>query len=68
MKDVFAGYWRYEVVVYRGDDIIETGTIRQIAEKWNVQKRYIYWLTMPTAHRRADSRKNKSTGLRAIRV
>lgn len=64
----FQGWWRQEVIIYRGDDVVERGTVKEIAERWNCQKRYIYWLTMPVAHRRADIRKDQTKALRAIAV
>ncbi len=54
----YSQYWNKEVTLYRGDEIIATGTIKDLAEKRKVRKDTIYWLTMPTAYRRAASRKN----------
>lgn len=62
------GYWRSDVVLYRGDEIIDQGTIKEVAERRGVRKDTIYWLTMPTAHRRADKRKDQTKGMRAIAV
>lgn len=62
------GYWRYEIALYRGDDIIDTGTVAEIADRRGVQKLTIYYYLQPIAGKRADGRKNKSTGLRAVRI
>lgn len=61
-------YWNREVVLYRGDEIVDQGTIKEIAERRGVRKDTIYWLTMPTAHRRADKRKDQSKAVRAVVV
>lgn len=61
-------YWRREVVLYRGDDIIDQGTIKELAERRGVRKDTIYWMTMPTAARRADTRKKQDKALRAVMV
>lgn len=62
------GYWRKEVAVYRGDDIIDQGTIKEVAERRGVRKDTVYWATTPTGHRRADQRKDQSKALRVILV
>lgn len=61
-------YWGYEIALYRGEEIIDTGTIQEIAERRGVQKLTIYYYLMPVAGKRADSRKDKRTGLRAVRI
>jgi hypothetical protein len=61
-------YWKYEIALYRGDDEIDHGTIEEIADRRGVQKLTIYYYLMPVAGKRADSRKNKSSGLRAVRT
>lgn len=61
-------YWKYEISLYRGDEMIDSGTIEEIADRRGVQKLTIYYYLMPIANKRADSRKNKSTGFRAVRI
>lgn len=61
-------YWKYEIALYRGDEIIDSGTVEEIADRRGVQKLTIYYYLMPIASKRADSRKNKNTGLRAVRT
>lgn len=67
-REPFQGYWNYEIALYRGDDIIDTGTVKEIADRRGVQKLTIYYYLMPVAGKRADSRKNKTAGLRAVRI
>jgi len=64
--ETLQGYWRTEVALYKGDDLIDQGAIKELAERRGVQKATIYWMTMPTASRRADTRKNQSKALRAV--
>lgn len=65
-REPFASWWNYEIALYSGDELIDTGTIREVAERRGVQKMTIHYYLMPTAHRRADQR--KKSGLRAVRV
>lgn len=67
-REQYRQYWNYEIALYRGDDIIDTGTIKEIAERRGVQKLTIYYYLMPVASKRADSRKNSQAGLRAVRI
>lgn len=67
-REPVQAYWKYEIALYRGDDIIDTGTIQEIAERRGVQKLTIYYYLMPIAGKRADSRKDKRAGLRAVRT
>ena len=63
----YAGWWNREIMLYCGDELIDQGTIKEIAERRNVRKDTIYLYTLPTAPRRAAKRKNKTTkGLVAI--
>lgn len=65
-REPFSQTWNYEIVLYKGDEIIDTGTIREVAERRGVQKKTILYYCMPAGHRRADRR--KGTGTRAVRV
>lgn len=67
-REPFQGYWNREVVLYRGDEVIDQGTIKEVAERRGVQKMTIYFYTTPTGGHRADSRRDKTTGLRAVLV
>jgi hypothetical protein len=52
-----------EVTLYRGEEIVDFGTIKELAERRKVSKDYIYWLTTPTAARRAEKSKNPQSRL-----
>ena len=61
-------WWGWEITIYRGDDIIETGTIKDIAERRGVLKATIRWYLTGAGKRRADSRKDQSKAVRAVRL
>lgn len=67
-KERRQAYWRYEIALYRGDEIIDTGTIEEVADRRGVQKLTIHYYLMPIAAKRAAARKDKSTGLVAVRI
>lgn len=54
---------RKEVTLYRGEEVIATGTIKELSEQRKVTPEYIYWLTMPFASRRAAGRKDPSRAI-----
>lgn len=62
------GYWRYEIMLYRGEEVVDQGTVQEIAERRGVQKLTIYYYLQPIAAKRAAARKNKTAGLVAVRV
>lgn len=64
----FQGWWNREVVLYKGEDIVMQGTIKQVAEWRGVRKDTIYWMTMPTAERRKAKFKDQSKVWRAVAV
>ena len=64
----FRKFWQYEIALYRGDELIDNGTIKEIAERIGVRKDTIYWYTTPAGYRRADSRKDQSQAVRAVRI
>jgi hypothetical protein len=66
--DPFRSLWRQEIALYRGDELIDSGTIKEIAERRGVRKDTIYWYTTAAGHRRADRRKDQSQAVRAVRV
>lgn len=39
-------------VLYKGDDIVSSGTIQEIFEKTKIKISHLVWLTYPTAARR----------------
>jgi hypothetical protein len=60
--------WNYEVTLYRGDEIIDSGTIKEIAERRGVRKDTIRWYLTGAGLRRADARKDQSRSIRAVRI
>lgn len=40
--------------VYRGDELIVLGTLRECAERLGVSEKTVRWLSYPAAHRRAE--------------
>lgn len=64
----YQGWWKKEVVLYRGDEIIDQGTIQEVAERRGVRKDTIYWMTMPTAERRKALHKDQSKVHRVVVV
>lgn len=47
-----------EVAVYRGDELLCMGTIRECAKKLNVLEATIYFYLMPSYQRRIAKRRN----------
>ena len=64
----FRSYWREEVVLYRGDDIIDSGTIQEIADRRGVLKSTIRWYLTGAGFRRAERRKDQRKAIRVVRV
>ena len=52
-----------EVTLYRGDEILATGTVKELSKLRKVTPGYIYWLTMPYASKRAERRKDPSRAI-----
>lgn len=52
--------------IYKGDRFIDVGTASELSERMGCPMKYIYWLTSPAAHRRAEG--NESTYTVAFRV
>ena len=48
-----------EYALYKGEDCLAIGTIKEIAEKMNVKYRTILFYTMPTYKRRCKKSKNR---------
>ena len=65
--DRFSGAWNYEIALYKGDELIDQGTVREVAERRGVQKLTIRYYLTPAGHRRADKHKD-GNGLRAVRT
>jgi hypothetical protein len=57
-----------EYAVYKGDELLVMGTAEVCAEEMNVKPEYIVWMTMPTAKRRLEKRKNPGKCTTAVRL
>lgn len=66
VREPYSQAWNYEVAVYRGDDLIHSGTIREVAELMGVQKRTICYHLTPSGNRRANRMKKQDKILRII--
>jgi hypothetical protein len=57
-----------EYAVYKGDELLVMGTAEECAKEMNVKPEYIVWMTMPTARRRLEKRKNPGRCTTAVRL
>ena len=48
-----------EYALYKGEECLAIGTIKEIAKKMNVKERTIYFYTMPTYKKRCKKSKNR---------
>jgi hypothetical protein len=64
----YSSTWNYEIALYRGDELIDSGTIKEIAERRGVRKDTIRWYLTGAGQRRADARKDQSRSMRAVRI
>lgn len=64
----YASWWKLEIILYRGDDIIAQGTIKEVAEQLGVRKDTVYWYTTGAGYRRAARVKDQSKARRAVVV
>lgn len=46
-----------EYAMYRGEEFLDVGTLPYLATKWHKSIDNLRWLSYPTAHRRAKSRR-----------
>jgi len=68
IREPYSQNWNYEVSVYKGDDMIFSGTIKEAAEYMGVQKRTICYHLSPAGNRRADRMKKQDKIIRIIRL
>ncbi len=68
MSEPYSATWAYEVALYKGDELIDSGTVKEVAERRGVRKATIVWYLSRRAHNRADNAKNGSNGIRAVRI
>lgn len=50
-----------EYALYKGEECLAIGTIKEIAERMNVKERTIYFYTMPTYKKRCKKSINRLT-------
>lgn len=55
-----------QVAVYKGEELLVSGTIRHCAKVLGVQSRTIYFYLMPEYKRRVERRKNSSGNVRSV--
>jgi hypothetical protein len=67
-REPFRSWWRWEIALYRGDEMIDTRTIKEIAERRGVRKDRIRWYLTGAGYRRACKRKNQTKAIRAVRI
>ena len=53
-----------EYAVYKGDDLLAIGTVREIAKQLNVKERSVYFWSSPANHKRNET----STANRKIAI
>lgn len=59
-REPYSKTWNYEVALYCNDQIIDTGTIKEVAERRGCQKATIRYYLTPVGHRRAAKHKRNS--------
>lgn len=57
-----------EVAVYRGDDMIATGTVREVAAQLKVKPNTIRFYLTPAYERRLAKRKTLDRSITAVRL
>lgn len=55
-------------VIYKGDEVIIVGSLKEVAQKLNIKTRSVEWLASPVHRRRVTSRGADSNSLIAVRV
>lgn len=68
IREPYSSTWNYEVAVYRGDELIHSGIVKEVAKLMGVQKRTICYHLTPAGSRRADRRKDQDKVLRIIKL
>ena len=67
-REPYSSAWNYEIALYQGDKLIDSGTVREVAERRGIQKGTVRWYLTGAGHRRADRRKDQSRAMRAVRI
>ena len=68
IREPYSSTWNIEVAVYRGEEVVRTGTVKTAAEFLGVQKRTIRYHMTPSGNRRADRMKKQDKILRVIAI
>ncbi len=68
VREPYSAAWNYEVAVYKGDEMIHSGTVKTAAEFMGVQKRTILYYLTPSGRRRADRMKKQHKIIRVVRI
>lgn len=66
MKAQVIGGYKAQVSVYKGDDLLVSGTIAECAKALGVQPGTIYFYLMPSYQRRVARRKTTSGNTMAV--
>ncbi|UJF15082.1 hypothetical protein LZ578_08730 [Jeotgalibaca sp. MA1X17-3] len=56
-----------EYAIYRGEDLLFTGTAQECADELGVTKKYIQWLTTPSGMKRLAALKRPEKGVTAVK-
>lgn len=56
-REPFRKWWKWEITLYKGDDVVDFGTIQEIADRRGCQKLTIRYYLTPAGHRRAGGGK-----------
>lgn len=61
-------YWNMEVALYRGDELVDKGRIKDIAERWKVLPASIYAYLMPSVLARTAKCKRQDRITRVVQL
>lgn len=53
----YAKWWNRTIALYKGDELIDIGTVQEVAERRGVLKRTIYFMSQPAYVKRAKNGK-----------
>lgn len=67
-KEQYSSYWNKEIALYKGEEILDQGTIREVAERRGVRKDTLYWGLMPTARIRRSRAKNQQKVISVVEI
>lgn len=68
IPEPYSSTWNWEVVVYKGDDAIFSGTVKGAAEFMGVQKLTIRYHLTPSGQRRANRMKKQDKIIRVVKI